>query len=294
MTQLLSGQPLAAQMRRALLDDIAHWQALGHQPSVAAILVEGDAASACYARAKQRAAAKLGISFELVRLPADTSEQTLIRTIEDFNRDADVHAIMLELPLPGHMSTERVVESIAPEKDVDGLVAANRMANLTGARGLYPATPTACIRLVKHYGHTLSGKHAALIGFGKTVGMPLFHQLIRENATVTVCHAGTPDLRPHLAAADFAFVAVGKAGLITPDMVHPNLVIVDAGINETADHGVIGDVSPHVMGHVAALSPTPGGVGPVTTMQLFSNVMEAMNLQVNPSRAAQPVLTTVM
>ncbi|MCF8564932.1 bifunctional 5,10-methylenetetrahydrofolate dehydrogenase/5,10-methenyltetrahydrofolate cyclohydrolase [Alicyclobacillus tolerans] len=275
----LKGKPVADKIRESVSRDVANWKAQGTQPKMAVILVEGDPASAFYARAKQQVAHKLGIEYELLTLPHNVSESELLAAVHGFNEDPLIHGIMLELPLPRHISPERVIASIDPAKDVDGLTQFNRMANMTGEQGIYPATPMACVRLVKHYGYTLAGKHVVLVGCGKTVGQPLMHLLLRELATVTVCHAGTRDLSAHLEQAELAFVAVGKAGLIEPHMVHKDLVIVDAGINETKDHQIVGDVAPEVAEAVQGLSPTPGGVGSVTTMQLFANLMKAMKLQ---------------
>lgn len=282
MTLTLCGQPLVQKMQTDIIAQVRSRQAQGQVPKIVTLLVDGDAASTFYARAKKRCATKLGIEFELMRFPREVSERTLKAAIHDLNEDPSVHGIMLELPLPAQISVDSVTESIHPWKDVDGLTQANRHANISGSAGIYPATPMACARLVEHHGYNLSGKHVVLVGCGKTVGMPLFHLLVRKNATVTVCHAGTPDVAAHLAQADIAFVAVGRAGLVTPEMVHRDLVVVDAGINEAPDGGVVGDVDAAVLDHVAAMSPTPGGVGPVTTMQLFANLLHAMELQVEP------------
>jgi len=277
----LKGKAVAEVLREHIQSGVAKWKAQSIIPRMVTILVDGDPASLVYAEQKGRIANKLGIEYELKRFPANVTERQLIDAIHRFNKDANMHGIMIELPLPSHISTEAVTAEVAPEKDVDGLTRFNRLANLSGEAGIYPATPLACVRLLKHYGYSLSGKDVVLVGCGKTVGMPLMHLLLRENATVTVCHAGTKDLRAHLAKADIAFVAVGKADLITPDMVHPNLLIIDAGINETPDHKIVGDVSPEVANYVAAMSPTPGGVGTVTTMQLFANLLTAMENQVS-------------
>ncbi len=281
MTKLLKGQPVAEVIKEKIMKDVTVWKSQGHTPRMAALLVEGDTASEFYAHAKKRMAAKLGIEFELSTFPEGVSEQAILDTIKALNRDPAVHGIMLELPLPSHISQDLVIEAVSPAKDVDGLTRYNRHANVTGLPGLYPATPIACVKLVEHYGYTVSGKHVALIGCGKTVGMPLFHLLVRKNATVTACHAGTKDLSVHLSQAEIAFVAVGVAGLIQSNMVHPDLIIVDAGINETADHRIVGDVAPEAASVALALSPTPGGVGTVTTVQLFANLMDAMALQLN-------------
>ncbi|MCL6599647.1 MAG: bifunctional 5,10-methylenetetrahydrofolate dehydrogenase/5,10-methenyltetrahydrofolate cyclohydrolase [Alicyclobacillus macrosporangiidus] len=278
MAKELRGKPVADALRAQLEADIEAWRARDVTPRMVTVLVEGDPASLCYARAKGRVAAKLGVAYEVRTLPGHVTQAQLIQFIQSLNRDPAVHGVMLELPLPKHLSADEVLRHLSPIKDVDGLTPANQVATVSGAPGIYPATPQACIRLLKHYGYTLAGRHVALVGCGKTVGMPLFHLLVREGATVTVCHAGTPDLTPHLKRADIAFVAVGKAGLIRPQMVHPGLVVVDAGINES-DDGIVGDVSPETAAIVAALTPTPGGVGAVTTMQLFTNLLQAMHLQ---------------
>ncbi|GMA50638.1 bifunctional 5,10-methylene-tetrahydrofolate dehydrogenase/5,10-methylene-tetrahydrofolate cyclohydrolase [Alicyclobacillus contaminans] len=279
MTICLKGRPVTEPLHKHIRAEVARHKANGVTPKVVTLLVEGDPASLYYAHIKQRLAEKLGICFELIRFPSRVHSREILQTIRRLNENAAVHGIMLELPLPPYLPTREIIDSISPLKDVDGLTPFNRQANLTGQPGIYPATPQACLRLVAHYGYSVSGKHVALIGCGQTVGMPLLHLLLRENATVTACHAGTADIAHHVKQADFAFVAVGKPNLLTPDMVHPQLVVVDAGINEIEGGRIVGDVAPEVAGCVAALSPTPGGVGPVTTAQLFLNLLRAIELQ---------------
>jgi methylenetetrahydrofolate dehydrogenase (NADP+)/methenyltetrahydrofolate cyclohydrolase len=279
MTMELRGKAVADVIRAGVTAEVEAWKAKGQEPRMATLIVEGDPASLYYAEAKGRAAEKLGIGYELHKFPADISESFLLGVIDRLNKDPQVHGIMLELPLPKHISTPRITAAIAPEKDVDGLNPQNLLATVKGETGLYPATPQACIALLKHYGYELQGRHVVLVGRGETVGLPLIHLLLRENATLTVCHSRTPDLSVHLKQADIAFVAVGRAGLIKPEMVHPNLVLIDAGINETADGNIVGDVDAAVLEHCAGLSPTPGGVGTVTTTMLFANLMQAMNIQ---------------
>ncbi|HEU4964902.1 MAG TPA: bifunctional 5,10-methylenetetrahydrofolate dehydrogenase/5,10-methenyltetrahydrofolate cyclohydrolase [Bacilli bacterium] len=287
MTQAFKGKPVADEIRTEVKTAVESWKSRGHSPKMATLIVEGDPASMYYAQAKGKAAEKLGIEYELHQFPSTLSEAELIREIERLNADDDVHGIMLELPLPKSMDTKKVTAAIAAHKDVDGLTPANKLATVTGEPGLYPATPQACIRLLKHYGYELAGKHVALIGRGETVGLPLVHLLLRENATVTVCHSRTPDLSVHLKQADIAFVAVGRANLITSEMVHPGLLVIDAGINETEEGSITGDVAPDVIDHVTGMSPTPGGVGSVTTALLFANLMLAMRLQQPQSHAEE-------
>lgn len=279
MTKPLKGKPVADQIRETVTAEVEAWKARGHVPKIATLIVEGDPASLYYAESKGRAAEKLGIEYELHKFPANVSEAFLLDIIERLNRDPEVHGIMLELPLPKHISTVNATAAIAPNKDVDGLNPLNLLATVKGTPGLYPATPLACLQLAKHYGYELRGKHVVLIGYGATVNQPLSSLVLREKATVTICHSATPDLSVHLKQADIAFVAVGRAGLVTPEMVHDKLIIIDAGINETEDGGIVGDVDPEVMNVIEAMSPTPGGVGTVTTAQLFANLMTAMNLQ---------------
>lgn len=248
-------------------------------PQMAAILVEGDPASEYYAQAKRKMAEKLGVLFALHRFRPNATEEEILRLVNQWNDDPSVHGIMLELPLPRHLSANKIVEAISPIKDVDGVTPRNKLANITGDTGLYPATPQACIELAKYYGFTLAGKNVTLIGRGQTVGLPLFHMLQREHATVTVCHSRTPDLASHLANAEIAFVAVGRPDTVTASMVHSRLVIIDAGINETEDGQIVGDVSGDASEHVRAISPVPGGVGTLTTAILFKNLLKAIQLQ---------------
>lgn len=279
MKVMMKAKEAADRVYESVRSKAEQWEQKGIQPRMATILVEGDPASVYYAQAKQRIADKLGVAFQLQPFPKEVSMDELLQVIAQWNDDPAVHGIMLELPLPQHLSASAIEQAISPQKDVDGVTPANKLATVTGEHGLYPATPQACIQLLKHYGYTLEGKNVTLIGRGQTVGLPLFHMLQRENATVTVCHSRTPDTASHLAHAEIAFVAVGRPRLVTPDMVHRGLVVIDAGINETADGKITGDVDPEVSAYVAAFSPVPGGVGTLTTAILFDNLMKAVELQ---------------
>jgi|GEM_PF-463327 len=275
MMRLMKGKDAADEVYREISERMDALRQRGIRPKLAVVLVEGDPASAYYTEAKRKIAERLTVAFELHKLDAGVEQVAVLELIRRLNADRSIHGIMLELPLPAQLNAPDIAAAIAPEKDIDGVTPANRLAVMTGAPGLYPATPQACIRLLRHYGYELAGRSVALVGRGQTVGLPLFHLLQREQATVTVCHSRTPDLAAHLRAADRAVVAAGKPHLVTEAMVHPGLVVVDAGINEMEDGVLTGDVSPGARELVAAASPVPGGVGALTTAVLFRNLLQA-------------------
>ncbi len=251
------------------------------EPTLCAFLVKGDQASEYYAQSKERFARKLGVAFLLKTFEPDVTEAELLTEIEKANADSSIHGIMLELPMPASIRAGKLQEAIAPGKDVDGLTPANQLACFTGTQGLYPATPQSCIRILHHFGFPLRGKHVVLIGRGETVGRPLMQMLLRENATLTVCHSHTKDIASHIAQADILITAAGKAGLVTVDGIHEELVIVDAGISEMADgSGITGDVDPAAYEQAKAVTPVPGGVGTLTTVILFENLLKAVKWQI--------------
>ncbi len=274
--RLLWGRPVADELRTKVAREAAAWRARGIVPKLAVVWVQGDPASENYAQTKLRTAEKLGITVELHRHPANVSEADVAASIHRLNEDDSVHGILLELPLPSSLSADRLMAALDPLKDVDGLAPSNRLALINGQPGLYPATPLASIRLLQYYDYSLQGKNVTLVGCGRTVGAPLLQLLLQQHATVTVCHVYTEDLKVHLQSAEIALVAVGQAKLISPSMVHPNLVLVDIGVTPLADGGIAGDVDPAALDRVAALTPTPGGVGVVTTAEIFANLIRAM------------------
>ncbi|WP_238177695.1 cyclodeaminase/cyclohydrolase family protein [Paenibacillus contaminans] len=285
----LLGKPVAEEIAAAIKDKVGSCRKQGVEVRVSVVWVEGDPATEWYVNAKRKAAEKLGIVLDVHPFGAEADEGEIIGLIMSLNRDIRTHGIMLELPLPKTMDAKRIMAAISPKKDVDGVTPANRYALLAGGACLKPATPQACIRLLNHYGITLAGKHAVVIGRGETVGQPLYHMLQREQATVTVCHSRTADLEKHVRSADIVFAAAGRRGLVGIEAAHAELVVVDAGINETEDGTIAGDVDPGVLSAVAAMTPVPGGIGTVTTMILFENVLRAMEWQKEESdRPAAP------
>lgn len=274
----LVGQPVAQALRQDIQFAVDKWKARNIMPRMVTLLVGEDKASAVYAQQKARWASRLGIAFDVQRLNGAVTTSDLQRQISLLSGDASIHGIMLELPLPAEINGHAVFDSIHALKDVDGLSPCHSIAQDQLEAALYPATPLACIRLLKHYGYSLQGVDVTVIGCGQTVGMPLIHLLIGEGATVVACHEHTRDIAAHLHRSAIAFVAVGRPGLITADMVHEGLTVVDVGISEGPD-GVLGDLDHRATEYVEAYTPTPGGIGAVTTSQIFANLLHAMDLQ---------------
>lgn len=279
MAQLLDGKAVSKVLKEEIQQEIAQWKEKGVQPKLAVVLVGDDPASVVYAKSKQKVSEGLGMAFELFTMPSDTPESEVLALIERLNKDEDTHGIMIELPLPKHISKETVMAAVLPEKDVDGVHPINRGYILSGEEGLFPATPQSCIEIMLRSGVEISGKHVVIVGRGETVGKPLVFLILKHNATVTICHSRTPDLGYHTRQADILIAAVGKANLVKKDMVKPGAVVVDAGINEIPG-GICGDVDFEAVKDVAGMiSPVPGGVGSLTTALIMRNVLKGIDLQ---------------
>ncbi len=279
LAELLDGKAISKILKDEIKLEIAQWKEKGVQPKLAVILVGDDPASVVYAKSKQKVAEGMGMAFELFTMTGDTPETVVLDLIERLNTDKEVHGIMIELPVPKHISKEKIMSAVRPEKDVDGVHPINRGYILSGEEGLFPATPLSCIELMLRSGVEISGKHVVIVGRGETVGKPLVFLILKHNATVTICHSRTKDLGSFTRQADIIVAAVGKAKLITKDMVKPGAIVVDAGINETAD-GICGDVDFEGVQEVAArISPVPGGVGSLTTALIMRNVLKGITLQ---------------
>jgi methylenetetrahydrofolate dehydrogenase (NADP+)/methenyltetrahydrofolate cyclohydrolase len=284
MAQILDGKALATGIRKEITAEVEAWVRRGISPRLDTVLVGDDPGSQCYAQAKERVAGEVGIRFRLHRLGRDAAEEELVALVAALNADRAVHGIMVELPLPRHLDRTRVLESISPAKDVDGVHPANRGRLMAGSEGLYPATPLSCLEILRRYGIGVAGMHAVIVGRGETVGKPLSLLLLRENATVTVCHTRTRDLAAHTRQADLLVAAAGSAGLIRAEMVKPGAVVVDTGTNPAPGGGICGDVAFEAVREVAsAITPVPGGVGSMTTTLLMKNVLRAVELQLGKS-----------
>jgi len=276
---VLDGKAVAAAIREEVRAQVAQLKEKGINPKMAVVLVGDDPASVLYARSKEKACKNSGIDFELHKFAETATEQEVLAKLDELSKDASVHGIMLELPLPKHMNKERVMMAVDPDKDVDGISPVNRGRMFTHKDGLFPVTPQSCIEIMKRHGITLEGKNVCLVGRGDTVGKPLIFLLLNENATVTVCHTRTKDLAKHTKAADIVVAAAGRAKLITKDMIAPGTVVVDAGINDL-DGKTVGDVDYEPVAEVAsAITPVPGGVGSLTTALIQRNLLKAIELQ---------------
>jgi methylenetetrahydrofolate dehydrogenase (NADP+)/methenyltetrahydrofolate cyclohydrolase len=276
--QTLDGKALAQTVRHELTQTIAkHLASGGVKPGLAVLLVGDDPASQVYVRNKVKACAEVGMASTLLHLPADTTQHALLQHIEQLNQDPLVHGVLVQLPLPPQLDEALVMAAIDPTKDVDGFHVANAGALLLGQPGFWPCTPHGCMRMLDSIDgmQSLRGKHAVVVGRSHIVGKPLALMLLARDATVTICHSGTPNLAAQTRQADVLVAAVGRAGLITHDMVQPGAVVLDVGINRNAHGKLCGDVAPEVAQVAGYLSPVPGGVGPMTIAMLLHNTVQA-------------------
>ena len=274
--QLIDGVALSRQLRAELTLRAKTLTQLGQQPGLAVLLVGDDPASQVYVRNKVKACAEAGIHSLLERHPASLSQAELLARINALNADPRIHGILVQLPLPPQIDAQRVIEAISPAKDVDGFHIASAGALLVGQPGFWPCTPYGCMKMLEHIGFDLRGKHAVVIGRSNIVGKPMALLLLQRDATVTICHSRTPDLKAHTLQADVIVAAVGKAGLLTRDMVKPGAVVLDVGMNRDAAGKLCGDVDFEGVQAVAGyLTPVPGGVGPMTITMLLSNTVQA-------------------
>jgi len=274
---ILSGKEVAAKVLAEVKANVAVLrEKTGAQPTLAVILVGEDPASQIYVRNKKRAADEVGITTRDVLFPQGCSQAELLETISGINRDPAGHGILLQLPLPKGMDEDQAVAAIAPEKDVDGLHPVN-LGNLLGGKpGAIPCTPAGCIEILDHYGIPIEGAEAVVVGRSRLVGKPLAQLLLARHATVTMCHTRTRDLAAHCRRADILCVAAGKAGVVTGDMVREGVVVIDVGVNRLPTGKVTGDVHfDSVAPKARAITPVPGGVGPVTIAMLMRNTHRA-------------------
>ncbi|MGX7676296.1 bifunctional methylenetetrahydrofolate dehydrogenase/methenyltetrahydrofolate cyclohydrolase [Plantactinospora sp. DSM 117369] len=286
---LLDGKATAALIKDELRDRVKALAERGVVPGLGTVLVGEDPGSQAYVNGKHRDCAEVGIASIRRELPADATQEQVDATVAELNADPACHGYIVQLPLPAHLDTQRVLEMIDPDKDADGLHPVNLGRLVLGYPGPLPCTPRGIVELLRRHDVPLRGAEVAVVGRGNTVGRPLGLLLTRrsENATVTLCHTGTLDLAAHTRAADIVIVAAGVPGLLTADMVRPGAVVVDVGITRVigADGKgrYTGDVGPEVAEVAGKLVPMPGGVGPMTRAMLLANVVERAEAGLEPA-----------
>lgn len=282
----LSGPPVAEAVYRELQTLLA---TLPYVPHLRVVRLGDDPASVAYVRLKDRQAKRLGLSSQVDVFPESTSQEELLAHIARLNADPEVDGILVQSPVPKQVDFNAVLEAIDPLKDVDGLTPVNAGRMWMGLEALESCTPAGVMRLLKHYQIPLAGKEVVIVGRSNLVGKPLAALMLREHATVTLAHSRTQDLAAVCRRADVLVAAVGKAGLITPEMVRPGAVVVDVGINRVGQNEkgrdiLVGDVAPGVAAVASALTPVPGGVGPMTVaMLLYNTVIAAMRRRGRPT-----------
>jgi methylenetetrahydrofolate dehydrogenase (NADP+)/methenyltetrahydrofolate cyclohydrolase len=269
---LIDGKALGAKVREEVAASVAE---LGHV-GLATVLVGDDPASHIYIDLKQKAAQQAGMEARDLKLPTDLSEDELLATIAELNADDAVDGLLVQLPLPDHIDENRAIEAISPVKDVDGIHPLNAGRLYLGRPTLIPGTPLGIMRMLDEYEIPLEGARAVVVGRSAIVGKPMAHLLLQRNATVTICHSRTQDLQRHTLDAEVLVAAVGRAHLISADMVMAGATVIDVGMNrEEGSRRVLGDVDPSAMEEAAYMTPVPGGVGPMTIAMVLQNTVTA-------------------
>ena len=283
--QLIDGNALSKKLRLDVAERAAALKARGITPGLAVVLVGENSASQVYVRNKVKACADNGLHSVLEQYPATLSEADLLVRLEVLNNNPAIHGILVQLPLPAHMDAQKVIEAISPAKDVDGFHIASAGALMVGQPGFWPCTPYGCMKMLESIGYDLKGKHAVVVGRSNIVGKPMALMLLQKNATVTICHSATKDLKALTLQADLLVAAVGKRNVITADMVKPGAVVIDVGMNRNEEGKLCGDVDFDGVREVASyLTPVPGGVGPMTITMLLVNTLEAAESSVLNAR----------
>ena len=275
-TGILNGRECSLRVREEIKREVEELKGAGQGiPGLAVVLVGDDPASRVYVGQKEKACGEVGFRSLLYRLPEETTQEELMDLVEELNGNVEVHGILVQLPLPGHMDSEAVLEAISPAKDVDGFHPVNMGHLVMGLPCTEPCTPKGIMYLLESYGIEMEGKKAVVLGRSNIVGKPIAHMLLSRNATVTICHSRTPDIGSYTREADIVIAAVGRPRFLTSEMVKEGAVIVDVGINRLED-GLVGDVDfEGVKDKAAWITPVPGGVGPMTIAMLLLNTMEA-------------------
>lgn len=276
----IEGKLLAAQVKERVAAGVAELKEKGIEPCLAVIMVGENPASQVYVKGKVKDCAECGIKSLEIHLSAETTQDELLQKLAELADDAGVHGLLVQLPLPAHIDEKTVIEAIPPQKDVDGFTAVNVGRMMIGEECFLPCTPAGCMEMIRSTGVSISGKNAVVIGRSNIVGKPAAMLLLRENATVTICHSRTENLKQVCANADILVAAVGRAGFVTGDMIKPGAVVIDVGINRNAQGKLCGDVDYDAAAEKAGyITPVPGGVGLMTRAMLMQNTLQAAQKQ---------------
>jgi methylenetetrahydrofolate dehydrogenase (NADP+) / methenyltetrahydrofolate cyclohydrolase len=300
-SQILDGNAMAAAVQAEVAKDVQELRRHGIRPGLTVVLVGNHPASEVYVRNKVKTSAALGIKSESIAPPATVTTEEMLALISELNARDDVDGILIQLPLPPHVDAKRLLEAVSPEKDVDGFHPVNVGRLQSGQPSLAPCTPAGIIQMLKRSGIPIAGRHAVVVGRSDIVGKPMAMLLLHENATVTICHSKTQDLAAFCRSADILVAAIGKAGIISPQMVRPGAVLVDVGMNRITspedferffagnarreaafrEKGsvLMGDIDPHAFALASYYTPVPGGVGPLTIAMLMANTVRAARLR---------------
>lgn len=276
MYKLIDGKAISAFVKQRIAEETAKLKQQGVTPGLAVILVGEDPASQIYVNSKERACAEVGFYSEKHTLPDSTTMEQLLALIDRLNKDPKIHGILCQLPLPRHLDETAVIHAIAPEKDVDAFHPANVGKIMIGDFDFLPCTPAGIMEMLAYEKIEIAGKHCVVVGRSNIVGKPMAMLMLHKNATVTICHSRTRDLAEYCRSADILIAAVGKANFITADMIKPGAVVIDVGMNRPAGGKLCGDVDfENVKEKVSAITPVPGGVGPMTIATLMQNTLTA-------------------
>ena len=274
--QKIDGNALSQKLRADVTLRTTALKARGITPGLAVILVGENPASQVYVRNKVKACEDSGLHSILEKHSASLTEAALLDRIDALNRDTSIHGILVQLPLPEHIDAQKVIEAISPAKDVDGFHMSSAGALMTGMPGFWPCTPYGCMKMLESIEYDLRGKHAVVIGRSNIVGKPMALMLLKKDATVTICHSATQNLKAITLQADVIVAAVGKRNVLTADMVKPGAVVLDVGMNRSQEGKLCGDIDFAGVEQVAGyITPVPGGVGPMTITMLLVNTLEA-------------------
>ncbi|MCM3665441.1 bifunctional methylenetetrahydrofolate dehydrogenase/methenyltetrahydrofolate cyclohydrolase FolD [Mesobacillus subterraneus] len=273
---IIDGKEIAKKTKSEIVGQVQEMKTQGMTPGLAVILVGDNQASRTYVNSKQKTARELGMHNVLIEYPESITEQELLAKIDELNNDENIHGILVQLPLPGHINETHLIEAISPDKDVDGFHPINIGRMMTGQDAFLPCTPFGVMVMMKEMEIDLAGKHVVVVGRSNIVGKPAGQLFLNKNATVTYCHSKTKDLKEHTRQADVVVAAVGKAGLITADHIKPGAVVIDVGMNRDVEGKLCGDVAyAEVKEKAGYITPVPGGVGPMTIAMLMYNTLKS-------------------